>query len=172
MSVMVDYREDIAPHTDSTDPDLRSVMMRLMKEMYFNTSDLTEFMKSMGDQRDYSTIMRSIQRMLSGEVKVSGEMIVILHMLLGQRLRLKERYPDIEWEVQPDQRHIAHVDNYKIVLIPERKKWKIDCRRVGDKHSLTWERFSHSIEEAKYRCLSYIEAREIEDALLHSEVAI
>lgn len=170
--MMVDCSEDIALHTDSTDPDLRYVMIRFMKEMYFNTSDLTKFMKSMGDPRDHSTIMRSIQRMLSGEVKVSGEMIVILHMLLGQRLRLKERYPDIEWEVQPDQRHIALVDNYKIVLIPEHKKWKIDCTRVGDKHNHTWERFSLSLEEAKYRCLSYIETREMEDALLHSEVTI
>lgn len=169
---MIDDSEDIAPNTDSTDPELRSVMMRLMKEMYFNTSDLTKFMKSMGDPRDYSTIMRSIQRMLSGEVKVSGEMIVILYMLLGQRLRLKERYPDIEWEVQPDQRHIALVDNYKIVLIPERKKWKIECTRVEDKQSFTWERFSLSLEEAKYRCLPYIDTRETEEAFLRSEVTI
>jgi len=169
---MVDCSEDMASHTETIDPDLSSVMTRLMKEMYFNTSDLTEFMRSMGDQRDYSTIMRSIQRMISGEVKVSGEMIVILQMLLGQRLRLKERYPDIEWEVQPDQRQIALVDNYKIVLIPERKKWKIDCRRVGDKHSLTWERFSLSLEEAKYRCLSYIETKEMEDLISRSKTAI
>jgi len=143
-----------------------------MKEMYFSTSDLTEFMRSMGDQRDYSTIMRSIQRMISGEVKVSGEMIVILQMLLGQRLRLKERHPDIKWEVQSDQRHIAHVDNYKIALIPERKKWKIDCRRVGDKHSLTWERFSLSLKEAKYRCLPYIETKEVEDLIQNYNLPI
>ncbi|GBQ28876.1 hypothetical protein AA12717_3082 [Gluconacetobacter sacchari DSM 12717] len=131
-----------------------------MHEMHLTTADLSKLMRNFGDTRDYSTIMRSIQRMLSGEVKVSGEMMVILHMLLAQHLRLKQHYPNVMWEKTPDGRHLTEVAGYRITLVPERNKWKIVCIPPGDQHALTFGRSAASLTEAKDRCLSYMETAE------------
>ncbi|WP_206532208.1 MULTISPECIES: hypothetical protein [unclassified Mesorhizobium] len=57
----------------------------------------SHFMDKNRDYRDFSATIRAIQRMVSGETRVSGEMMVIVNMLLRQHRRLKEN-PDLKWE--------------------------------------------------------------------------
>jgi hypothetical protein len=46
-----------------------------------NQSSLARRMKQLGDDRDEKNILRSIQRMVSGDARVSGEMRALLGLL-------------------------------------------------------------------------------------------
>lgn len=46
-----------------------------------NQSSLARTMKELGDDRDEKNILRSIQRMVAGDARVSGEMRALLGLL-------------------------------------------------------------------------------------------
>ena len=47
----------------------------------FSQSSLARFMVEMGDDRDEKNVLRSIQRMLSGDSRISGEMRALLGVM-------------------------------------------------------------------------------------------
>ncbi len=51
-------------------------------------SGLARRMKQLGDDRDEKNILRSIQRMVAGDARVSGEMRALLGVLEEQRAQL------------------------------------------------------------------------------------
>lgn len=57
--------------------DFRAVLARLG----FSQSSLARFMVEMGDDRDEKNVLRSIQRMVSGDSRISGEMRVMLGVM-------------------------------------------------------------------------------------------
>jgi hypothetical protein len=65
---------------------------RLMLENLGETqSSLARLMHRKGDDRQPTTILRTIQRMANGEARVSGEMRVILTMMLRAKQRGERR---------------------------------------------------------------------------------
>jgi hypothetical protein len=51
----------------------------------FTQSGLARRMKELGDDRDEKNILRSIQRMVAGDARVSGEMRALLGLLEQSR---------------------------------------------------------------------------------------
>ncbi len=62
-----------------------------------STSELANRLQLWGDYRKTSSISRSIQRIKSKEVPMSGEMYIIIKMLLERQRQMKELYVDIKW---------------------------------------------------------------------------
>lgn len=59
-----------------------------LEQLGENQSSLARLMKRHGDDRQPATILRNIQRMATGEARVSGEMRVLLNfMLRGKKKR-------------------------------------------------------------------------------------
>lgn len=57
--------------------DFRQIIARLG----FSHSSLARFMVEMGDDRDEKNVLRSIQRMLAGDSRISGEMRAMLGVM-------------------------------------------------------------------------------------------
>lgn len=71
-------------------PDAASFRMALT-ELGFTIGGFVKFMIRHGDCRPASNIKRRVRRMAAGEVRVSGEMQVILGMLRSGRAREARR---------------------------------------------------------------------------------
>lgn len=65
-----------------------------LEQLGENQSSLARLMKRHGDDRQPATILRNIQRMATGEARVSGEMRVLLNfMLRGKKKRDAAKRP-------------------------------------------------------------------------------
>ena len=53
-------------------------LRRTLAELGISQSELARRMKDLGDDRDEKNILRSIQRMVAGDIRVSGEMRALL----------------------------------------------------------------------------------------------
>ena len=129
--------------------------------------DLTAHMGNNSDYRDSGATIRSIQRMVSGETRVSGEMMVIMNMLLRQRLRLKARYSNLAWQRYENGVFWAKVDDWYVHISPQTKgRWLLSCRhgtRPQD-YSPPFGRWLNSLEEAQEKALFCVEEGMNEEA--------
>ena len=71
-----------------------------LAELGETQSSLARLMHREGDDRKPATILRTIQRMATGEARVSGEMRVILTMMQRAKNRVERRAVE-ERELQP-----------------------------------------------------------------------
>lgn len=62
-----------------------------LAELEMTQAELARLMKRKGDDRQPDTIARNIRRMATGEARVSGEMRVILYMMLRAKRRGMQR---------------------------------------------------------------------------------
>jgi hypothetical protein len=70
-------------------PESAAFFLAALQVLEENHSSFARLMQKNGDDRQPETILRSIQRMASGEARVSGEMRVLLtFMMRGKRRRL------------------------------------------------------------------------------------
>lgn len=70
-------------------PESAAFFLAALQVLEENQSSFAWLMKKNGDDRQLETILRRIQRMASGEARVSGEMRVLLtFMMRGKRRRL------------------------------------------------------------------------------------
>ena len=112
------------------------------------------------DYRDYSATVRGIQRKVSGETRVSGEMMVIANMLLRQHRRLKARYPNLQWKQDQYGVYRTQVEDWYVCISPQtRGRWILSCRHgTGAKDfSPAFGRWLDSLEEAKNKALACVE---------------
>ena len=58
-----------------------------LAEVGHTKGSLSRLMKNCGDPRDRKAILRSLERMSSGDARVSGEMHVLLHFLAKSRAK-------------------------------------------------------------------------------------
>lgn len=129
-------------------------------ELRMTSGDLADHMAKHSDYRDITSILRSIQRMISGEIRVSGEMITIVSMLIRQRTRLKLRHPSILWNINEYGAHWAKIDDWYVHITPQtRGRWILICRHGSDPkdYSPPFGRWLDSLDEAKEKALSCIE---------------
>lgn len=68
-------------------PESAAWFKAMLEEIGETQSSLARLMHRKGDDRQPTTILRTIQRMASGEARVSGEMRVILTMMLRAKKR-------------------------------------------------------------------------------------
>ncbi len=53
-------------------------LRRVLEDLSLSQTALARYMKDLGDDRDEKNILRSIQRMVAGDIRVSGEMRALL----------------------------------------------------------------------------------------------
>jgi len=145
-----------------------------LAELRLTPAALAFKMEKLGDDRSIKAIMRSIERMLSGETKVSAEMSVILSMLLRQHRRLKDRYGELPWQVTEHGTHQAQVEDWYVYLSPQtRGRWVLSCAAgpSRDDYSPPFGHWLDSLEEAKFKALVEVEEGMNQLAEIKHEVA-
>ncbi len=111
-------------------------------------------MTELGDNRNIEAIVRSIQRMQSGETRVSGEMLVIMTLLLQQQRRRKYQYANVEWQHRDEGPVGAVVDGFRITLRRQsRGRWSIDVKNLDGGYNPPWPAWQSSLEDAKKRAI-------------------
>ena len=82
-------------------------------------SGLARVFRRLGDHRDQATILRSLQRMLAGDVPVSGPMKVIMTLLLRERAAAYRLAEHVSWEQTKGGGYEAEVEGVKLTLAPQ-----------------------------------------------------
>jgi len=75
------------PATADRDAEGAAWFRARLAEVGETQGSLAQLMKRCGDLRPEKSILRSIQRMAAGDVKVPGEMRVVLHLLAKSRAK-------------------------------------------------------------------------------------
>ncbi|ATF04073.1 hypothetical protein PhaeoP75_04474 (plasmid) [Phaeobacter gallaeciensis] len=131
-----------------------------LAELRLTPWGLVQKLEKFGDDRPSRAILRSIERMISGETKVSAEMSVIMSMLLRQHRRLNERYADLRWEITDNGTHHAQIDSWHVYLTPQtRGRWLLSCAAGPERqdYSPPWGHWLDSFELAKHKALVEVE---------------
>ncbi|RWD32149.1 MAG: hypothetical protein E5Y88_30010 [Mesorhizobium sp.] len=143
-----------------TPEEQRRKLIASLSELTLSPADLARHLERNRDYREFSATIRSIQRMIAGETRVSGEMMVIVNMLLRQHRRLKARYRDLKWERSEHGVYWAQLDDWFVYISPQtRGRWILSCRNgPGPKdYSPPFGRWLDSLEEAKNKALVCVE---------------
>lgn len=115
-------------------------------------SGLALRMKRLGDHRPISTILRSIQRIASGETHVSGEMLVILEMLNRERQRAESEASKLQWNVAGGC-YTAKTHNFTISLSRQSKgRWLVNLVHI-DGYSPPVPNWQPQLNDAKIKSL-------------------
>ena len=72
-------------------PESAEWFRAMLEELGETQSSLARLMHRKGDDRQPATILRTIQRMATGDARVSGEMRVILNMMKRAKNRAEKR---------------------------------------------------------------------------------
>lgn len=106
-------------------------------------------MISLGDYRSPETILRGINRALEGQIKVSGELLALVHQIVRFKRRLNQAYGDAVWTQLGDGSHTTKIEDFTITLIPKSKgRWQVNLIHVSG-YSPPWPRWQNSVETAK-----------------------
>jgi hypothetical protein len=150
---MEDALQDDPNDAELAAPEFRARLERLS----LSQSALAVRLRDLGDDRSVETILRSIQRMATGDARVSGEMKVILRLLEQSQLRLRRLANSVQWVDHQDGTVTAEADDFSIFMRAEsRSRWSISVRH-RDGYSPPWPRWETSLEQAKARALLAIE---------------
>lgn len=127
-----------------------------------NQSSFAEMMANLGDNRELSTILRSVQRMATGEARVSGEMHVILTLAMREVSRAKRLAEATEWHAYGDQGGItANVQGVDLSIVPQtRGRYSIYARYVAEGpngYSPPAAHWRHGLKEAKIRAIQAVD---------------
>lgn len=153
----------------------RDEFIKGLSELQLKPSDLAHKMEKFGDDRSIKTILRSIERMISGETKVSAEMSVILSMLLRQHRRLRHRQSELMWSINDHGVHRTEINGWHVYLSPQtRGRWILSCAAGPSRedYSPPFGRWLESLEEAKHKALVEVEEGMNELAEIDHEHAV
>ena len=127
-------------------------------ELEETTVELAKRMIDLGDHRSFEAIVRGIQRMASGDTGVSGEMRVIVKMLLRQQRRREKRHASIEWQQHKNGTVSAITDGFTIDLYPKSKgRWLVHLVHQKTKYSPAWPAWQDDLKSAKRKALTCLE---------------
>lgn len=143
-----------------TDEQLRVQFVKALEEISFTPGELLSWMSKRGDYRDGSASIRSIQRMLAGETRVSGTMMVLMNVLVRQHRRLKARYPNLVWSITEHGTYTTQIENWHVYISPQSKgRWLLSCSSgpSRDDYSPPFGRWLDTLEEAQNKALMSVE---------------
>lgn len=111
-------------------------------------------MRALGDKRDFETILRSVQRMATGDARVSGEMQVIMTLLLRERTRAERMVARANWR-EEDGWITATLEGVALSLSPQsRGRWQIHAQIDTPKgYSPPIPHWRNSLQDAKLRAV-------------------
>jgi hypothetical protein len=141
---------------EGSTPEERMVLFKaLLDELDERPTELAKRLIDFGDYRSGPTILRSIQRMASGDTAVSGEMLVIVKMLVNQQRQRNQREIALDWQRQPNGGWSVTVDGFIITLRPESKaRWSINLVYIKTGYSPSWPAWQPSLEAAKRKAMT------------------
>ena len=143
-----------------TDEELRIEFINALEKISFTPSELLKWMSRRGDYRESSASIRGIQRMMSGETRVSGPMMVLVNTLVRQHRRLKARHPNLAWSINEHGTYAAQVDGWHVYIAPQSKdRWLLTCSSglSREDYSPPFGRWLESLEEAQNKALMSVE---------------
>lgn len=143
-----------------SDEDLRIELINALEEISFTPGELLKWMSCRGDYRDISASIRGIQRMMSGETRVSGPMMVLVNMLVRQHRRLKARHPNLAWSINEHGTYSAQVDGWHVYIAPQpKRRWLLSCSSGPSRqdYSPPFGRWLETLEEAQNKALVFVE---------------
>ena len=125
-------------------------------EFFGGAASLARAMIELGDYRATDTIVRSIQRMISGDVRVSGEMQVALNVVRRDKLHAKRLFDEATWTEDAEGRVKSEVEDFSITIRPERgRRWASTIVHKGG-YSAPWPRWQHTLDEAKRTAIRHL----------------
>jgi len=127
---------------------------KLLEELDEKPTELASRLIRLGDYRSAAAIMRGIQRMAAGNTKVSGEMLVIVRMLVNQQRLQYSKLSQVEWAQQANGAWVAKFEGFKITLHPESKqRWSIYLRVIETDYSPACGSWQVGLDAAKRKAL-------------------
>lgn len=127
---------------------------KLLEELDEKPTELASRLIRLGDYRSGAAIMRGIQRMAAGDTKVSGEMLVIVRMLVNQQRLQYSKLSLVEWTQQANGAWVAKFEGFKITLHPESKqRWSIYLRVIETDYSPACGSWQVGLDAAKRKAL-------------------
>ncbi|MCX7292751.1 hypothetical protein [Janthinobacterium sp.] len=127
---------------------------KLLEELDEKPTELASRLIRLGDYRNAAAIMRGIQRMAAGDTKVSGEMLVIVRMLVNQQRLQYSKLSQVEWAQQAKGAWVAKFEGFKITLHPQTKdRWSIYLRVIETDYSPACGSWQVGLEAAKRKAL-------------------
>ncbi len=126
-----------------------------------NQSSFAGLLSELGDNRGLKTILRSIQRMVGVEARVSGEMQVIVTLLVRDRARARRIADAIEWTQRDGGGFAAEIQGVKLTIAPQsRGRWSIHARHVAtgaDGYSPSVPHWRNNVDDAKIRAVMAVD---------------
>jgi len=123
-----------------------------------SSTELAHRLRLWGDFRKEETILRAIQRMKSQETAISGEMRVIVNMLLDRQKHIEKRNSTVNWYSNNNGKtESATVGDYRIDLHSQtRGRWLVSVTHNSG-YCPPWPAWSKTLDEAKRKALIVIE---------------
>lgn len=119
--------------------------------------ELAKRLRFLGDHRPFKTVLRSIQRMLAGDVIISGEMRVIMNILMYQHRLREEKYKNLKW-IEHENGHVSTiVEDYTITLLPQTKRRWIILITTKNGRNHPWPNWVSDLDSAKVAALKYLD---------------
>jgi hypothetical protein len=133
-----------------------------IEDLTLNQSSLADTLSTLGDRREFKTILRSIQRMVNGEARVSGEMQAIVTLLGRERSRALRLVQSTEWKPYGNDGGLtATIQDVALALIPQnRGRWMIHAQYVGGGakgYSPAMPHWRGNLDDAKIRAVLAVE---------------
>lgn len=130
-----------------------------LEEIGETHAGLARLLQRNGDDRQPATILRHIQRMATGEARVSGEMRVILTFLRNGRRRHEEKAVRSPWDLQdPAMPTLRTQDGFLAVLHPKSMgRWQVTVRFEPNGYSHPYPAWQPSLAAAQARATDIID---------------
>jgi hypothetical protein len=129
-----------------------------LEELEETPMELAKRMIELGDHRSFQAILRSLQRMSSGDTGVSGEMLVIVKMLVRRQRRRGKKYATLAWQRLTNGTVSAVEDAFTISLIPQTKgRWLVNLVHNKSGWNPSWPSWQDSLEAAKRKALTCLD---------------
>jgi len=126
---------------------------KALEDLGETPTSLAARMHRLGDRRPVGTILRGIQRMASGETRVSGEMHVIIGMMDRDRQRAKFEASRLLWSSVANGCVTTRTCDFTISLSRQsRGRWLVNLVHA-EGYNAPWPEWQPSLEEAKIKSL-------------------
>lgn len=149
---MSDESED-SMRQERSSADLANEFRSALRYLDWSPVQLMDQMIESGDYRSPTTILRGINRALSEEVKVSGELLTFVKQLVRLKRRLQRTYAHVVWQPIAGGAFTAKIDDFRITLSPQSQgRWLIiTVHDTGYSHK--YPRWQTSLEAARSMAL-------------------
>ena len=123
-------------------------------ELGLTPVELASRLRTWGDHRSYDAIVRSVQRVLSGDTGISGEIKVIINMLTFLQQVEDQQNAGLQWVEMPSGSYTGKAGDFMLNLAPQSKgRWHISIVHQPSGYSHPWPTWQHDLDSAKRKAL-------------------